>query len=95
MKKHLSSIEKLLDRLAGQQAMPDDSWKAEWAKIKCGIEKGEEHSVSILWGQNPELDEREPQTYSFGTEAELDAFLEGVDAMDGWMDYQIVEEDEV
>lgn len=50
----------------------------------------DKHSVSILWGSTHEPDD-EPVTYTFETSAELDAFLFGVQEMDGWMDYEIVE----
>jgi predicted RNA-binding Zn-ribbon protein involved in translation (DUF1610 family) len=48
------------------------------------------HEVTILWGQAPEPGDK-PITYSFSTKAELDAFMEGVEAMDGWMGWDIKE----
>ena len=47
-------------------------------------------SVTIQWGAAPELG-NDPITYRFATQAELDAFLQGVDAMDGWLGYTIIE----
>lgn len=46
-------------------------------------------SVKILWGSNPE--NADTTKYEFPTEKELDAFLTGVEAAIGWMDYQIPE----
>ena len=54
-----------------------------------------EHTVKILWGSNPILDERDPIEYGFDTPEELAAFLKGVDEANGWMDYDIVEGDEL
>ena len=50
-------------------------------------------SIRILWGSAPEPGD-EPSTYSFGTQAELDAFTEGVEAAEGWLDYQVITDDE-
>jgi len=50
-------------------------------------------SVTIQWGTVASLDTESnpPQTYEFDTKAELDAFLMGVDEMDGWLEYHIKE----
>ena len=45
--------------------------------------------VEIRWGSQPEEGD-EPCAYEFDTKAELDAFLDGVDAAAGWLDYEIV-----
>lgn len=50
-----------------------------------------QHSITIMWGQAPEPDQ-EPITYSYDTAAELCAFIEGVEAAEGWMDYTIVDD---
>ena len=47
--------------------------------------------VTILWGQCPE-DGQEAITYKFNTEAEANAFREGIGEMDGWLGYEEVEE---
>jgi len=44
------------------------------------------YKISILWGQSPE-DGQEAVTYKFNTSEELDAFLLGIDEMDGWMGF--------
>lgn len=44
------------------------------------------HTIHIAWGEKPETDDT-PCTYEFNTEAELRAFLRGVDECDGWMNY--------
>lgn len=44
------------------------------------------YKITILWGQRPE-DGQEAVTYSFDTQAELDAFELGVSEMDGWLGY--------
>ena len=53
------------------------------------------YSVSIRWGSNtiPE-NERPICQYVFKTQAELDAYLQGVDDGNGWMDYEIIEDEE-
>lgn len=52
-----------------------------------------EHTVTIRWGQAPEPDD-EPSTYTFDTKELLDAFLTGVECASGWMEYEIVEDDD-
>ena len=42
------------------------------------------YKISILWGQTPD-DGQKAITYSFNTQAELDAFNLGVGEMDGWL----------
>ena len=54
--------------------------------------------VTILWGGAPlnnafEPDQK-PVNYYFDTEEEVVAFLRGIDEMDGWMDYEIIEDGE-
>ncbi len=49
-------------------------------------------SVSVKFGTMPDP-ENAPIVYRFATQAELDAFLQGVEAMDGWLAYEIVEDD--
>jgi len=46
-----------------------------------------EWKVSILWGTDQEVE----KTYSFQSQAELNAFMKGVDEMDGWLKYEIKE----
>lgn len=53
-------------------------------------EPAPKHSITILWGSLPDPD-REPVTYDFESAAELAAFRRGIDEMDGWMGYAIVE----
>lgn len=48
------------------------------------------HEITILWGECPEPGQA-AETYRFDTEAELAAFLQGVEAMDGWMGWREVE----
>lgn len=50
--------------------------------------------IEILWGENPELNETEPCTYEFDTQAELTAFRNGVESAQGWFDYDIIYTDE-
>jgi len=39
-------------------------------------------------------EEQEPSEYSFNTQAELDAFLTGLDTGCGWMEYEVVSTDQ-
>ncbi len=50
--------------------------------------------VSILWGRVSEPGD-EAKTYAFETQAELDAFQQGVDAAIGWLEYRESEEGHV
>ena len=50
--------------------------------------KEEVSSVSVLWGSHPD---DVPVTYYFDTQAEMEAFLHGVDESSGWMDYAAIE----
>lgn len=45
-----------------------------------------EHTIKIHWGTCPES-----ATYTFATEAELRAFLLGVDEATGWTEFEIIE----
>lgn len=38
-KQILDDIEQLLEGLAEQQAMPDDSWKKKWSKLKQQLDR--------------------------------------------------------
>lgn len=51
-------------------------------------------SVTIRWGAFVEVDEIR-MTYEFESEPEKRAFLYGVDESSAWMDYDLVEEQEV
>lgn len=51
-----------------------------------------EHVLWIVWGEAPEEGARAEQ-YLFATEAERDAFLRGVEAAQGWLDYRVVDSD--
>ena len=48
--------------------------------------------ISILWGESPE-DDAEPKQYSFKTKAELEAFILGINEMDGWHGWDIVSQE--
>lgn len=56
------------------------------------------YEVRIRWGSSStreEVYEEEgtpPSIYSFYTEAELAAFLDGVEEAIGWLDYEIVDD---
>jgi hypothetical protein len=52
--------------------------------------------VKIRWGSGQTREENPDtvSTYEFGTEAERDAFTLGVDEASGWLDYEVVEDDE-
>tara|TARA_R110002050_G_scaffold68771_2_gene149019 strand:+ start:585 stop:788 length:204 start_codon:yes stop_codon:yes gene_type:complete len=47
--------------------------------------------ITILWGETPE-DGQKAKTYTFKTKAELEAFKFGVSEMNGWYDWEEVEE---
>ena len=45
------------------------------------------HTITILWGEEKEPANKEH--YAFETRAELNAFLAGVEAAEGWMAYEV------
>jgi hypothetical protein len=51
------------------------------------------YSITILWGDDAQPEEG-PQTYSFKTKAELEAFKLGADEAIGWGDYAVWPEGE-
>ena len=53
--------------------------------------KIEKFKVKITWGVTSWGDDQ-TKTYEFETEKEMDAFLQGVDEANGWMEYKIIEE---
>lgn len=48
------------------------------------------HAVTIIWG----TDRDKSETYAFNTEADKEMFLLGVDASNGWLEYEIEGEDD-
>jgi|TARA_R100001510_G_C7485954_1_gene95864 hypothetical protein len=48
-----------------------------------------EHAVTIDWGR----EKQERRTYTFASAAEKDAFMKGVEAMDGWLEYSVVDKE--
>tara|TARA_Y100000004_G_C8707259_1_gene324339 strand:+ start:161 stop:388 length:228 start_codon:yes stop_codon:yes gene_type:complete len=50
------------------------------------------HKIGIVWGENPYNSDYELEQYSFNTKAELDAFILGINAMDGWHGYHVIGE---
>ena len=54
----------------------------------------QKQSVTILWGQNPKADGREPIEYEFNTEGELKAFLKGIAEADGWEGWDEIEDED-
>ena len=49
----------------------------------------EEVSVTVRWGTvDPHI-----ETHTFPSAAERDAFLQGVETMDGWMGYEVIDDD--
>lgn len=50
-----------------------------------------EHWVSINWGADRQMSD-DPMMYEFNSRAELEAFLDGVESANGWLDYELVNE---
>jgi hypothetical protein len=48
----------------------------------------EKFEVTIQWGY--EASAQPPPTYSFNSQAELDAFMMGVEEAEGWSEYKII-----
>lgn len=47
-----------------------------------------------MWGESPEPDAT-PKTYSFNTIPERDAFILGIEEMDGWQGYDVLEQKDI
>ena len=45
--------------------------------------------VTLVWGSGYDVE----KTYEFASPAEKDAFMKGVEAMDGWLEYSVVGDD--
>lgn len=58
------------------------------------VDVNKPHKVTIMWGEVPQ-EEDTPQTYSFGSAGELNAFLEGVNEAIGWLDFEVIEPGDV
>jgi hypothetical protein len=52
------------------------------------------YTLKIIWGEAPEQ-ATTPEVYEFNTYAEREAFLWGVEEMNGWLGYEIVEMSDV
>lgn len=46
--------------------------------------------ITIRWGMNSS--KQKPTTYEFATQAELTAFMLGVEECHGWREYEVIEE---
>ena len=57
--------------------------------IKSSVKKGG-YVIHIVWGSQPEKDSG-LSTYSFNTQLELNAFIKGVKAAEGWLGYTKIE----
>jgi hypothetical protein len=62
---------------------------------KLGEDDVMECEVRIRWGSESTREDmgNVTSTYAFDTDAELSAFLKGVDEACGWMDYEVVEDE--
>jgi len=47
-------------------------------------------SVTIAWGERNYQNDNPITTFRFNTEKELDAFLQGVNEANGWLDYATI-----
>ena len=62
-------------------------------KEKHATHTGDKYKIRILWGESPD-DGAKPTKYSFKTKAELDAFILGINEMDGWHGWEIVNQED-
>lgn len=58
--------------------------------IEDGFDEGA-FFTTILWGEDDGLNNQVTKTYKFDSEDKLHAFLWGVDASSGWMEYEVKE----
>tara|TARA_X000001388_G_scaffold29219_1_gene20738 strand:+ start:21462 stop:21740 length:279 start_codon:yes stop_codon:yes gene_type:complete len=58
--------------------------------INSGKEPKMKHKIGIVWGECPANSDYELKQYSFNTKVELDAFILGINAMDGWHGYHVI-----
>jgi hypothetical protein len=48
--------------------------------------------LKILWGEDPDPNEAAPETYTFPTKAECDAFIFGASESLGYQDFKVVKD---
>ena len=77
----------LLDHFNAKITQAKIDLKRERHNAKYEQSNEEVSSVSVLWGSDPD---DVPVTYYFDTQAEMEAFLHGVDEAFGWMDYAAI-----
>jgi len=51
------------------------------------------HSLKVCFGQSEEAREQTVTEKGFNSKAELDAYIEGLEDCDGWLEYEILEDD--
>jgi hypothetical protein len=51
------------------------------------------HKITIAWGQDFDPEHDQPVTYSYSTGTELSAFIEGIEAAIGWLEYEVIDDD--
>ena len=68
-----------------------EAWKLARPRL-FPAEPEKPFTVAIKWGRDTEPGDK-PIHYNFATEAELDAFLWGVQEMDGWAGYTVIDND--
>ena len=59
-------------------------------KSKSMAKNKQQHSIRVRWGKPGCGDEQDGGKYTFTTEAEVCAFLRGVDDAIGWMEYVLI-----
>lgn len=52
------------------------------------------HTVTLAFGGSEEAQDQTQQAFAFDTKMELDAFMQGVEAASGWMDYEVIEDEQ-
>ena len=57
-------------------------------KPKETMTKKTTHKITIVWG----TDREEEKTYSFHSKAELECFVRGVEESNGWLEYDIIDQ---
>ena len=62
--------------------------KKDYRKLKALLRKFEPIKIQIAWGSSKHLDD--VKEYTFDSEEEYFAFLQGVDESNGWMDYDTI-----
>ena len=69
------------------EKLPDRFKEMDAKQAYRELVPGNPYFITVLWGSDPKGHNQRPITYVFFTEDERNAFIQGMNAMDGWETY--------